>query len=235
MKLVLLLLVFTSSVSFAKTFSNAYVSFELPDRWECRLEGTEWVCNSQLKGNSREAIIVLTAKEVDPKDTLEGYELYLKTPRTIPGPNSQPLKSTVRDVRRRQIAGHAWVDGMHLSSEIPNYYTRYLATTKDRLAILVTFSGHQKHFTKYSNDFFKAVESLRVVASKDLFETTQLAPLNPGTETIGPSLPGPMDAAVEDYPTDGGGGSSKAGKLLAIAVLIASIGAYIILKKRKKK
>jgi len=228
-------LLLLSSVSFAKTFSNAYVSFELPDRWECHLEGTEWVCNSQLKGNSREAIIVLTAKEVDPKDTFEAYETHLKIARTVPGPKSQPLKSEVKHVRRRQIAGHEWVDAMHLSSEIPGYYTRYLASIKDRLAILVTFSGHQKHFTKYSNDYFRAVESLRVVASKDLFELTQLAPLNPGSETLGQQIGGPLDPSVEEYPVDSGGGSSKAGKLLAIAVLIASIGAYILLKKRKRK
>ncbi len=124
---------------------------------------------------------------------------------------------------------------MHLSSEIPSYYTRYLATIKERLAILVTFSGHQKHFTKYSNDFFRAVESLRVVAAKDLFEPTQLAPLNPGSETLGSPVGGPLDPAIEEYPVDSGGGGSKAGKMLAIAVLIASIGAYILLKKRKKK
>jgi LPXTG-motif cell wall-anchored protein len=226
---------FFSSTGLTKTFSNAYVSFDLPDRWDCHLEGTEWVCNSQLKGNSREAIIVLTAKEVGPKDTFEAYELYLKTPRVTPGDKSQPVKSEVKHVRRRKIAGFDWVDAMHLNSEIPSYYTRYLATVKDRLAILVTFSAHQKHFTKYSTDFFKAVESLRVVAAKDLFEPTQLAPIRPGTETIGMAVPGPADSFLEEMPPPPSSGGSKAGKLLAIAVLIASIGAYILLKKRKKK
>jgi hypothetical protein len=216
----------------AKLFRNAYVSFELPNRWECHLEGTEWVCSSQLKDSSREAIIILTAKEVGPSDTLEAYEAHLKTPRVIPGQKGKPNKSQVKHVKRSQIAGHVWIDSMHLGSEIPSYYTRYLATVKERLAILVTFSAHQRHYSKYSQDFFKAIQSLNVIASKSLFDVTKNAPTVPGGEIIGP--PGgvgiDMDPGTElpPEPTGGGGGL----KIIGLALLIAAIGGYLLLKKR---
>ncbi|RYZ85297.1 MAG: outer membrane protein assembly factor, partial [Proteobacteria bacterium] len=51
----------------------------------------------------------------------------------------------------------------HLSSEVQNYFTRYLASIKGRIAVLVTFSAHKQFYTKYSQDFFKAVSTLRVI------------------------------------------------------------------------
>jgi hypothetical protein len=221
-----------SSVSEAKLFRNAYVSFELPGRWDCHLEGTEWVCSSQLKDKSREAIIILTAKEVGPSDTLEAYEQHLKTPRVIPGGRGRPSHSQVKHMKRRQIAGHAWVDSMHMGSEIPSYYTRYLATIKDRLAILVTFSAHQRHYTKYSQDFFKAIDSLKVVASKSLFEPSALAPLKPGGgEVIGPPTGVvPDEIGSEEYPEEPSSGNGMT--IFAIALLIAAVGGYLFLKKR---
>ena len=60
------------------------------------------------------------------------------------------------------------MDGIHLGSEVETYYTRYAATVKDSLGILVTFSAHKDHYSKYSNDFVKAIQSLKVIAPKGL-------------------------------------------------------------------
>jgi hypothetical protein len=236
-KIVLLILV-GISISLpteAKIFRNAYVSFELPDRWDCHLEGTEWVCSSQLKDNSREAIIILTAKEVGPSDTFEAYEQHLKTPRAVPGSRGRPSTSQVKNVKRSQISNHLWIDAMHFGSEIPSYYTRYLASIKDRLAILVTFSAHQRYYTKYSQDFFRAIQSLKVVASKDLFKVTPLAQGQSGTEVMGPLGGGiiePSDATVEDYPDEPSRHRGASKKILALAVLVAAVGAFLYWKQR---
>src|SRR3954470_513057 len=151
----------------AKRFRNAYVSFELPPNWNCKLEGSEWVCENDFAGKTKEAIVILTAKEVGPTDTLAAYLAHLQTPRTIPGRGGAPTKSQIIHVKERMIGNQMWIDGMHLGSEVGPYFTRYLATIKDKISILITFSAHKEHFTKYSGDFIKAVESLRVVASKD--------------------------------------------------------------------
>lgn len=226
----------------ATVFKNAYVSFELPTKWSCHLEGTEWVCSSQLSTNSREAIIILTAKEVGPSDTFEAYEQHLKNPRTNPGPKGKPVKAQVKHVKRSQIAGHVWVDSLHLGSEIPGYYTRYMATIKDRLAILVTFSAHQRQYTKYSGDFMRAIMSLKVVANKEMWKTTPLAdPSLPGTGggTIGQIPggsdfpPGECDPSSPDCLPPEPSGRGNAMKFLGLALLIAAIGAYLFLKKRK--
>jgi len=231
----MIILAFLLSFNFAhaKVFQNSYVQFELPDRWECKLEGTEWVCNSLLKDQAREAIFVLTAKEVGPADTLAAYEAHLKQPKTVSGRDGKATTSQLKHLQRRRYNGHEWVDSMHLGSEIPQYYTRYLATTKDRLAILVTFSAHQLHYTKYSADILKAIQSLVVKEQFTLKNSNPTAIGGGGHETIGGPVGMPTDINVDDYPTEPKARGTS--KIIALLILIASLGAYLFLRKRKKK
>lgn len=221
-----------SPLSQAKLFRNAYVSFELPPNWNCNLEGTEWVCISQFSQKAKEAIIILTAKEVGPTDTFAAYMAHLKAPRTLPGPNGKPVNSKVYQVTQRQISDHPWIDGMHLGSEVTSYYTRYLATIKERIAILVTFSAHQTHYTKYSNDFLKAIQSLKVVASKDLLNNRAGTLQRGANETFGNSpdaiLPtsGPDEFPEEDSSLFSGNTLNYLGLLL----IAAALGIYFYLK-----
>lgn len=218
----------------AKTWSNSYISFDLPERWDCHLEGTEWICNSLIKENSQEAIIILTAKEVGPADSLQEYERHLKTPRTVPDQSGKPTRSQVKHVKRTKINNHEWVDGMHLGSEIPSYYTRYLATVKDRLALLVTFSAHQKHFTKYSTDFFRAISSLRVTGSNQLFNPSQAQAVPGSNETLGQNQQPALNLNdIEDYPSEPK--QNNSGKIIALLVLIAAIAGFVIMKRKSKK
>jgi hypothetical protein len=221
----------------AKVFRNAYVSFELPDRWDCALEQTEFVCKTSNPGlDSREAIIVLTAKEVGPMDNLTAYEQHLKTPRTIASRLGQPLQSQVLKVEQRKIAQQPWVDGFHLASEIPSYYTRYLATTKDKIGILVTFSAHKLHYTKYSSDFFRAIESLRVTVSKSLLTGQGGGSAIPGSEIMGSGMQGGF-AEGDGLPEEGSGSGtgSSTSMILGFAVVIGAVGAFLMLKRRKRK
>lgn len=232
------LLALQPSTAEAKIFRNAYVSFELPDKWDCVLEQTEWVCRTNNStADNREAVIILTAKEVGPSDGLPLYEQHLKTPRTVANRTGQPLQSQVLKVEQRRIAAHPWVDGMHLASEVPNYYTRYLATTKDKIAILVTFSAHKLHYTKYSSDFFRAIESLRVVASKGLLSGQGAGGGGIGSELLGVGAQGGGFADLESLPEEGsgeGGFSDMATSILGLALLIGAVGAYMLMKKGKK-
>jgi len=231
----LALLVFPQAAH-AKIFRSAYVQFDLPDRWDCKLEGTEWVCSSQNKNDARESIIILTAKEVGPQDSLEAYERYLKTPKTVNSDQGKPTLSQVKDVRIRKINDHPWVDSMHFGSEIPGYYTRYLATVKDKLAVLITLSAHQKFFTKYSNDFIRAIESLRLIASKDLLNPKTLPPIavNPAAGSgslMNTNIP---DEASDMPPGDEGessSGSQRQNMIIGAAVVLLAVGWYLLKKK----
>ncbi len=214
----------------AKLFTNSYISFELPPRWDCTLDKTEWICRSET-GSPKEAVIILTAKEVGPGDSLQQYESYLKSPKTVADTAGKPTLSQIKQTKQIQIAGQIWVDGMHLGSEVPFYYTRYLATIKARIAILVTFSAHQRYYTKYSNDFFKAIQSLRVIATPNLLNASGAS----GGGMIGAPLGVPQEVGGNELPAEPTGSSSSKKNALLMAVLLAAIGGYVVLKKKKKK
>lgn len=230
----LLLLLLPQLVS-AKIFRNAYISFELPDRWQCKPEGTEWVCSSTFKKSLREAIIILTAKEASPNDNLDSFAHHLKQSRLMATRSGSPKRSKVLHVKNRRIDSQIWVDGMHSGSEIPNYFTRYLMTVKDRIVVAVTFSAHVQHSTKYSSDFFRAIQSLKVVASQSLArKKPSLAPVNSSPEVFGThtaDIPFGIDDDLpeeEDSPSSGAGSQALGGLLLLL-----SGGLYIYFKKKK--
>lgn len=221
----------------AKVFKNAYVSFELPETWKCALEHTEWVCRSDVDKESKEAIIVLTAKEVGPTDSFEAYTQHLSSPQSN-GPKTAGVPSKIiYPPKKVQINDHPWVDGLHLASEVPNYFTRYLATIKDKIAVLVTFSAHKNFYTKYSSDFFKAVSSLRVNSTKNLLGRAD-APLRPGSETlgapIGAAMPADMAGSDMPAPSDEGGGNKTKLLLFGISLLLALGAVFVLFKMRKK-
>lgn len=234
----LLILLIACGTAHAKRFRNAYVSFELPPNWNCKLEGSEWVCENDFSGKTKEAIIILTAKEVGPTDTLAAYLAHLQTPRTIVGRGGTPTKSQVIHVKERMISNQMWIDGMHLGSEVGPYFTRYLATIKDKISILITFSAHKEHFTKYSNDFIKAVESLKVVASKDtLGDRGGGTDMRQATETIGqPTAGGPTPFGSDVMPEEQTSrGRVKWINWLLIAVILGTIGGVVYIMNSKGK
>ncbi len=233
--LILLLAISFSFHAMAKQFKNAYITFDIPDRWECVLEVTEWVCRSQEAEESKQAIIVFTAKEVGPSDSLQIYHDHVKNP--IPAKNKfgQVIYSKVMaPPTLKKINGLTWVDGFHESSEVQNYYTRYVATIRAQIAVLVTFSAHKDFYTKYSADFFKAINSLNVTASKISLQNSgssksndSLAPIPSALEAI--NIPG-LDPAS-------GTNQKKSNKLIFImgAIIFAAIGLILLLKMREKK
>lgn len=219
----------------AKRFRNAYISFELPPNWNCKLEGSEWVCENDFSAKTKEAIIILSAKEVGPTDTLPAYLAHLQTPRTLQGRGGVVSKSKIVHVKERMISNQMWIDGMHEGSEVGPYFTRYLATIKDRIAILVTFSAHKQHYTKYSGDFIKAVESLRVVATKDTLGDRGGSGGGRAGETIG----APIGQNIPSFDSEGlpGESSGKGNKyfnLLILALLAGAIGFYFFGRSKKK-
>ena len=235
--LLLGLLLLLPCVGFAKKFQNAYLSFDLPPNWNCTMEQTEWICISQYSQRSKEAMIILTAKQVGPTDSFDRYNSKLKTIRTLPNAKGLPTQSKVIHVKNSQIANHPWVDGMQLGSEVPSYYTRYLGTIKDGVAILVTFSAHKAHYTKYSNDFLKAISSLRVIATKELLANRPAAGVRPGNETIGAPIGAHISNLLESDqlpPEPTRGKDNSAFYILLLALILGGTGVYLYFKPSKK-
>ncbi len=236
----------------AKVFRNSYVSFELPSKWNCYLENTAWICRYAIskkclgaksssksckaqRKKTREAIIILAAKEVGPKDSFKAYYQHLKTPRPIVTKKGKRSTSKIIHVKPINIQKHKWIDGMHLGSEIPHYYTRYVATLKGNIAVLVTFSAHKLYYTRYSSEFFKAIKSLRVLATKA--QTISKREMHSSKGTLGTNIDVHLDTALDEAAgwdeSSGNTGLGADSYLLIGAVLLALAGVFIWIKGRR--
>ncbi len=154
------------SAAFGKSFSNQFVQFELPSGWQCAIEGSEWVCQSENADRRKEAIIILAAKYRGPQDSLEEYQRYLKDVKAYQLPGGKSQISEPKYTKTKSINGQQWVDALHLASEGPGFYTRYLATVKEDLGVAVTFSVTKDLYSAYQGIFDNVVASLRVFRQK---------------------------------------------------------------------
>jgi len=226
-----------SSQSFAAKFANQFVEFELPNGWVCLLEGAEWVCqNQQDATKKKEAIIILAAKIQGDQDSLDQYQAYLKNPKSYVSPQGKNITSEVKYAQSKTINEHPWVDSLHLESEISGFYTRYVATVKDGIGVLVTYSVNKNKYQDYAAMFETLVKSLKAFrkdgglnaapATSNLFNNAKVALSN---DSVFGNIEGADDSkpkeqvSLMDDPMIFYGGIA----LIAIIVIIA-------LKRRKK-
>lgn len=142
----------------AELFENAYLSFRLPDGWTCHREETEWVCSPPTPGKKKPAIVIMTAKYQGPSDTLAAYVEHLNS--------LSKSNSTIQAIvlpKQRIIKGIVWIDAMLLNAEIPNFYTRYMATVSSGIAVLYTFTFAKSQYDTYyaGSDFAVANVTLK--------------------------------------------------------------------------
>src|SRR5690606_29110084 len=125
-------------------------------------EGAEWVCQNADDAKKRDAIIILAAKLKGPQDSLDQYLAYLKQAKKYQSVTGKPVKSDPKYGKTVQINDHAWVDALHLESEVPGFYTRYLATVKQDIGVLVTYSINKDKYQQYLPEFEALVKTLKV-------------------------------------------------------------------------
>ncbi|MFA6239194.1 MAG: hypothetical protein WC635_17780 [Bacteriovorax sp.] len=223
------------AVLHAKTFSSQFSEFELPAGWDCALEGSEWVCQSDDKDRKKEAIIILAAKYRGEQDSLDAYQAYLKLPKSFALPGGKTQISEAKSVAVKEINGQRWVDALHLASEVPGFYTRYLATVKDTLGIAVTFSVAKDHYDAYQDIFEKVIATLKVFDQKgakgEWKPKSEKEDLLSGDAVVDAGGQNP-DIGMQKK---GGAGDSGAGtESILLIVGVAAVG-FIIMKMRKKK
>ena len=236
----ILLIVFSISSS-AKKFATDYVSFDLLNNWHCHPEGTEWICTNKLnRKKASEAMIILTAKQKGPSDSMAQYINHLKTPRTVKKARGGTFTSKVFHAKHRRINGHMWVDGFHQGSEVPVYHTRYLVTIKGSLGILVTYSAHKDHYKKYASDFAASINSLRVMNVSPSFSGGK------GSVGMGNAKNYLQDMIDADNELGGMGeddeesGDSEglfgmSPEILGGLALLSAVAGYLLYKMRRKK
>ena len=219
----------------AKNFKNAYISFDMIDNWTCAPSQTEWVCRSQDPKESKEAVIVLTAKEKGPTDSFDQYQSHVNSPISSNGRGGPLTSRVVYQAQQNRYNDQTWLDSLHQDSEVKNFFTRYLATIKEPIAILVTFSAHNSVYAKYSGHFMNTIKSLRVIASNDILKSSE-ARVRPGNgEIFGQGASGiPPDMLGEDDTQNKKSFLTKE-TLLGLGILILAILLYAGYKLYSKK
>lgn len=236
------LILFTQHNVFARTFKNAYISFEMLDSWKCKLEQTEFVCRSEDPQEAKEAVIIFTAKEKGPTDSFPIYFEHLNKPITAPAKNGATLTSTITIAPREVLINdQKWLDSLHVNSEVQNYYTRYLPTIKDQIAVLITFTAHNSKYQKHATHFAETVKSLRVIATKDLNSSSSGSGIGgaDGTGVFG-GVSGAIDPNQLLSEENGSGEGGKKSifqneMVIGFLVLILALIGYVVLKTSKKK
>jgi hypothetical protein len=228
----------TVSTAYAVKFANQFTEFELPPQWQCNLEGAEWVCQSTVEAKKRDAIIVLAAKIKGDQDSMEQYEAYLKAPKSFQSVQGKPVKSDPKYAKMVNLNGQAWVDALHMESEIPGFYTRYLATVKEDIGVLVTYSINKAKYQAYLEDFENMVKTLKVFrkpggmnaapAGSDLFKVAQIPPSVSNDSVFGGGAPitGGSDQPVKKA-------AQQDNSMLLILVGVGVVG-FIIWKRKQR-
>jgi hypothetical protein len=221
--------------SHAAKFANQFIEFELPPQWQCNLEGAEWVCQSADPAKKKDAIIVLAAKLKGDQDSLDQYSSYLKAAKSWTSVQGRAVKSEPKYVKNSVINGDNWVDALHMESEIPGFYTRYLATIKQDIGVLVTYSINKAKYQDYLNDFETMVKTLKVFRKPGLNQ--QIAPQN--TNLFANTPPNIDQSAVFPVGSVQGGAENQAqgpkkqdNSMLLIIIGVAVVG-YIIWKRKQ--
>jgi LPXTG-motif cell wall-anchored protein len=210
-------LALASQAAFAKPFKTQFVSMQLPPNWDCKQEELDWVCQPDNLAERAEAIVVVVTKaanEVD--DTFPKYEEILK--------QSRPT---------RDIKGQQWVDSLHLGSEVPGFYTRYVASVKEKIAAMITYSIAESVYAKYAPVLDQMIDSIEIKYDPKAFADAMKA--SPGSiltkhgHIAGNRLAPSLDTAEgkkESAPNNTG--------MIAGLLLVAGAGGYLWWKKKKK-
>jgi hypothetical protein len=223
----------------AKTFKTPFIRFELPPNWDCKQEeAADWVCQPDNIAERSEAIVVVVTKEAnDVDDVLEKYQEYLQTPRDMRDLVGNPYQSQVRFTKRRTIIDTEWIDSLHLGSEIPGFYTRYVASRKEKISGLITYSIAESAYAKYASLLDRMIDSAQIYFDPKAFDEARNS--NPGSllGSRGRNLKGRMDPKLDSETnpnSSSGDGSPLDVEQIGALVFLALVIGYVVYKRKKR-
>jgi hypothetical protein len=228
----------------AFSLTTQYVSFEHPESWRCELNQGVYICQGVQEPDRKESIVLSVATIAGEWDSLDAYEKYLKTPRTIQDDTGAELESKISYTRRRNINGVTWIDSLQYNSELPGFWARYTATVQNKLAILITYIVSDEYYSKMAPKFEKMISSLK---PSNQFESSISSSQGksglPGNQILGPAaqkdlLSSRLNTKKTAQSNPNSQVDSEEGSnpvvLLAAIVLIAGL-VLVILKRGKGK
>ena len=160
----------------AKTFKTQFLKFEIPANWSCSQEEIDWICQPDNTAERSEAMIVVVTKAVNEiDDTFPKYEETLKAKRAMRDLLGNAYQSDVKYVRTRDIKGQKWIDSLHLGSEIPGFYSRYVASIKEQVAGLITYSVSESVYPKYAAMMDQMIDTVEIFFDPKAFQEAMKA------------------------------------------------------------
>jgi hypothetical protein len=219
----------------AKSFKSQFIRLELPPNWDCKQEELDWVCQPDNVAERSEVILIVVTKPVDEvDDSMEKYEAILKNPKKMRDLLGNAYTSQVKYTSRKAIKDHPWMDSLHYGSEIPGFFTRYVVSTKEKIAGLVTYSIAETVYPKWSEIMDKVIGSLDIYFDPKAFAEAMkqgsgslLGARGARAKRMAPSL---EEVQEEAKKSDG----STAQAIIALLVAAGAIG-YIVWKRKQKK
>lgn len=171
----------------AFALTTQYLSFDHPDGWQCELSQGVWICQDTIEPQRKESLVLSIAATQSDWDSLENFEKYLKNTRKIQDDAGKTIESKITYTRKRNINGHWWVDSLQFNSELPGFWTRYVATVHKKIAILITYVASEEYYKTMGPKFERMMTSLKLNSDFDLTVATKQGdgPL-PGAEILGP-------------------------------------------------
>ena len=226
----------------AFALTTQYVSFEHPESWKCELNQGVYICQGTQEPDRKESIILSVATIAGEWDSLEAYEKYLKTPRTIQDDTGAEFESKISYTRRRNINGVNWIDSLQYNSELPGFWARYAATVQNKLAILVTYIVSDEHYSKMAPKFEKMISSLKPSNEfESSISSSQGKSGLPGNTILGPKAT--KDILLDRLnkkenpsadPKSNPDGESDNTTLILVCVVVVLLGALAVVKSMKK-
>lgn len=221
---------FVSPLLEAKIFTSNYIRFQLPERWGCNRDNSTHICHLIGGPKNKDAVILVTAKQTGPSDSLSFYKEYLSVPVEWKRKDNSVLKSSPVRTKQVIIDKATWVDSLHRGGEVKEYYTRYFATRKKDISILVTFSAHRDVYPSYSAIINNLVRSIKVVDAKSIEQIK-----NTGTTGTGPiGSTGVGIQPVGNYLPAANKSNNMTNIIFGILLLLIGGGIYWYIKKKKK-
>lgn len=225
----------------ASALETAYVSFDHPEGWRCELSQGVWICQNSTEPDRRESVVLSIATMATEWDTLDNYVKYLSEPRTLKEENGKTIRSKVTYARKRNINGVMWVDSLQHNSELPGFWSRYVATVQNKLAILITYIVSDENYSRLAPQFERMVSSLKPRADFDLNVASKQGdgPI-PGSTKLGPLTKSILADRLntqrkktedDEAPADDG---ALTGALVG-GGLVVGIAVYLVMRRRRKQ
>jgi len=218
----------------AKQFKTQFFSLKLPPNWDCAKEELDYVCQPDNLHERSEVIMVIVTKAVDPvDDTVEKYLETLKKPQTMRDLLGKSYKSEVKYARINSIRDREWVDSLQFGSEIPGFFTRYLASIEEKVAGLVTYAIAESAYAKWApvmEDMIKTIElKFDAQAFDQLTKTSgSLISSRGNSRFSGRSAPPATEAPQKQDKED------DTSTMILVALMLAAVVGYIIYKRKNK-